>query len=683
MTIEGMIRGRKITFAAVAIMAMAVACIVISCGYDADIRTDEQSGRMTMIEDTMDANPDIAMTLCDSMQRDCKDSMDYYDFETLKAKIYLLTDSPQKALPILQQVDRFALNNHTSARNYGLMALARSIEASVYHVTRQNNDKAIKLNIQAMELMMKSDIKEKCPELAANLADTYIYVDNMPEAAKWYRRALFLVDSLALPKKLNVTLYMGLAQIYANIEDFNTAKHYYELTDKQYDNIKNNLKLYFLNNYGNFYYFQADYNNALAMFKRMEREIDNQHSSTQLDRALCDINMADVYLNLNMTDSAQIYLDMAEPIFIKVGVDVGIFYANTIRMGIAIKQNRYAVIDSILKNEPDMLIEQSSMRAIRYRYLKQYHEHKGDYKKAYETAETASKEKVVLTDKLNNMRLAEIMNRFTEDTIRLHHKIAISEKDASLAKARNMGGALVAVVLMMALAMLAGYVNIRRKRTKARMDMILLRLGNVRQRISPHFIFNVLNSKICKENNEEADTLLKLTKLIRANLDMSCKICVTMKEELDFVKKYVEIENNLIHEDIMLEICNEKNIVLDDIVIPSMFVQILVENSILHGLKGKKGDKIIKINIAQDHDNTYVHIIDNGRGFDIRRNEGSGTRNGLNIIRHTIAVINSHKPSSLQMEFDITNIETDDGNIKGCDASYTIPRNLNLIKKLY
>ena len=246
-----------------------------------------------------------------------------------------------------------------------------------------------------------------------------------------------------------------------------------------------------------------------------------------------------------------------------------------------------------------------------------------------------------------------------------------------------MGVALVAVVLMMALAMLTGYVNIRRKRTKARMDMILLRLGNVRQRISPHFIFNVLNSKICKENNEEADTLLKLTKLIRANLDMSCKICVTMKEELDFVKKYVEIENNLIHEDIMLEICNEKNIVLDDIVIPSMFVQILVENSILHGLRGKKGDKIIKINIAQDHDNTYVHIIDNGRGFDIRRNEGSGTRNGLNIIRHTIAVINSHKPSSLQMEFDITNIETDDGNIKGCDASYTIPRNLNLIKKLY
>ena len=105
MTIEGMIRGRKITFAAVAIMAMAVACIVISCGYDADIRTDEQSGRMTLIEDTMNANPNIAMTLCDSMQRDCKDSMDYYDFETLKAKIYLLTDSPQKALHRQETMD--------------------------------------------------------------------------------------------------------------------------------------------------------------------------------------------------------------------------------------------------------------------------------------------------------------------------------------------------------------------------------------------------------------------------------------------------------------------------------------------------------------------------------------------------------------------------------------------------
>lgn len=680
---KGMIRRRKMTRAVMVAMTMAVGYIVMSCCSDKHERTDMQTKRMVMIEDSMNANPDIAMALCDSMQRNCKDSMDYYDFEILKAKVYLLTDSPQSALPIVWNVDRFARNKQETERKHGLMAMARSIEASVYHIIRQNNDKAIELNTKALELMLTSDTKDKCPELAANLADTYISVDNMPEAAKWYRRALFLVDSLALPKKYNVSLYMGLAQIYANIEDYKTAKHYYELTDKQYDNIKNNLQLYFLNNYGNFYYFQADYENALATFKRMERELNNQQSPTQLDRALCNINMADVYLNLGMTDSALIYLNMAEPVFNKAGVDVGSYYANTIRMGIAIRENRYAVIDSVLKKEPDMNIEQSSMRTIRYRYLIQFYEHNGNYHKAFEIMETASREKAALTDKLSKMRSSEIMSRFTEDTIRLHHQIAISEKDASLAKAKNTGIVLVALILLMGLAMLAGYINVRRKKTKARMDMILLRLGNVRQRISPHFIFNVLNSKISKENKEEADTLLKLTKLIRANLDMSCKTCVPLSEELDFVKKYVEIENSLIHEDIKLEICHDNDIDLDDVAFPSMFVQIIVENAILHGLKGKEGNKCININISQLNGNICVHIIDNGRGFDIRRNEGSGTRNGLNIIRHTIAVINSHEPSSLQMEFNITNIETKEGTIKGCDASYTIPKNLNLLKKLY
>ena len=48
-----------------------------------------------------------------------------------------------------------------------------------------------------------------------------------------------------------------------------------------------------------------------------------------------------------------------------------------------------------------------------------------------------------------------------------------------------------------------------------------LKLNNARNRISPHFVFNVLNNKIVKSDNKEANEWLELTKLIRANLDMS------------------------------------------------------------------------------------------------------------------------------------------------------------------
>ena len=59
--------------------------------------------------------------------------------------------------------------------------------------------------------------------ICANVGDAYLAQNQLPEAAQWYRRALFLVDSLNLPKKENITLYLGLATIYLQLNDFDTS----------------------------------------------------------------------------------------------------------------------------------------------------------------------------------------------------------------------------------------------------------------------------------------------------------------------------------------------------------------------------------------------------------------------------------------------------------------------------
>ena len=59
----------------------------------------------------------------------------------------------------------------------------------------------------------ESNLQSQHPLVCANLADAYLFKNRLVEAAAWYRRALFLVDSLELPKQDNVTLYMGLATI--------------------------------------------------------------------------------------------------------------------------------------------------------------------------------------------------------------------------------------------------------------------------------------------------------------------------------------------------------------------------------------------------------------------------------------------------------------------------------------
>ena len=63
------------------------------------------------------------------------------------------------------------------------------------------------------------------------------------------------------------------------------------------------------------------------------------------------MNSADVYLNLNNLDKAKEYLQLAEPVFKKQAIKIGIYYGNTIKIGILLKEKKYAEIKEILDNE--------------------------------------------------------------------------------------------------------------------------------------------------------------------------------------------------------------------------------------------------------------------------------------------------------------------------------------------
>ena len=112
------------------------------------------------------------------------------------------------------------------------------------------------------------------------------------------------------------------------MHDYRTASKYYKDAEKQYDIMQPNMKIYFLNNYGNFYYYQHDYPNALKMFLRMRDEIVTQQGAEGNDASdinLCRINLADVYLNLGNADSAQVLVEKCDSV--DVG-EIGIFVVN-------------------------------------------------------------------------------------------------------------------------------------------------------------------------------------------------------------------------------------------------------------------------------------------------------------------------------------------------------------------
>ena len=99
------------------------------------------------------------------------------------------------------------------------------------------------------------------PDVCANLGDAYVFDNNLPQAALWYRKALFIADSLQMPKEQTASLYMGLGRIYLLLEDYEATVKCYQQTEKYFSDLSLNLQAYFLNNYGNYYYYTKQQHN--------------------------------------------------------------------------------------------------------------------------------------------------------------------------------------------------------------------------------------------------------------------------------------------------------------------------------------------------------------------------------------------------------------------------------------
>lgn len=162
-------------------------------------RSKEQYLLLQQVSDSVLSMASDAIKICDSIMKSSTDSFTFYDYYILKGRHYILSAHPDSALIFASKTKIFANSHPLSPRTQGLSALANNTEASFYHLLRQNPVKVILLYKTAYEQIMNSDIIDYSPEISANLADAYLAVDNLPNAAKWYRRALYLVDSLNLP----------------------------------------------------------------------------------------------------------------------------------------------------------------------------------------------------------------------------------------------------------------------------------------------------------------------------------------------------------------------------------------------------------------------------------------------------------------------------------------------------
>lgn len=638
-----------------------------------------QNGNMRWLDDSIAALAPSALQAIERGMNEANDSTTYYEYVLREARYYSLTERPERADTLIDRVTAFVMHqddgyyaiNGTclSPRLNSLIAGAKACQAARYMSNHRDPRHIVSLYNDTYQLLLNSDSKHNLPKTCANMADAFLLCNDLPNAAKWYRRALFLVDSLDLPQKENITLYMGLAQIYLTLRNYNKAKLYYDQTEPHVKEMSPSMQAYYINNLGNFYYFQGDYKHALLTFLRMKKMLEQHGMVRTFDMYLCKINLADVFLNLGKLNDATAMLDEVEPYFRAQGDNTSIYYCNTIRFGIAVRAGRMQEAGRLMADKTDESLIPYTLVNIRNRYKRRYYELTGNYDKAYALLNRSIAYNDSIEHNLSNMRTTEIMSRFTTDTLQLHRDLAIEHKNAEIQSIKFTSTLAISIAVTSILLLILWYLYLRKRRFKIQLRMMNLKLDNIRNRISPHFMFNVLNNRIIKSDVKESNELTELAQLIRANLDMSSTLGVELQKELEFVQQYIRVESYLMGDDFHFNIDIAPDVDASSVRIPSMFIQILTENAIKHALRNKEGIKLLSITVRREQHNTVIRVTDNGPGFNpatLRR------KTGMNIISQTIAVINVRNKDKIR--FAIRNIYSPDGQqTKGCEATLKVP----------
>lgn len=153
---------------------------------------------------------------------------------------------------------------------------------------------------------------------------------------------------------------------------------------------------------------------------------------------------------------------------------------------------------------------------------------------------------------------------------------------------------------------------------KLRSRLLLAELTAIRSQMNPHFIFNVMSaiqSDILKGESRKAyDALNRFSKLLRSILEKSSKEYSPLKDEIELLELYLELEKSRFGDDFQYEMQLDAMLDLKKTRIPTLITQPFVENAIKHGLMHKRGQKKLKISFIGREDHYEIHIEDNGVG---------------------------------------------------------------------
>jgi LytS/YehU family sensor histidine kinase len=174
----------------------------------------------------------------------------------------------------------------------------------------------------------------------------------------------------------------------------------------------------------------------------------------------------------------------------------------------------------------------------------------------------------------------------------------------------------------------------RIKRLSSEKEALEANLRLLQAQIEPHFLFNTLSNVLSLIDTDPANgkvMLLDLIHYLRTSLSRTFPDRITLDQEMDILKAYLNIQKIRMGERLRFRI--DLPAAVRQHPFPPMLLQPLVENAIKHGLEPKMEGGEVLINVTEEADLIRIEVADTGNGFSSFQNTGVGIGNVRDRIK--------------------------------------------------
>ena len=519
-------------------------------------------------------------------------------------------------------------------------------------------------------------------------------IGDYPASQGYYLKSIRLVDSLQLEENVS-SEYVNLGILYDLMGEQDKAVESYEKALEVYkgpnrlateNTVLSNLAVMDFNN--------GNYQAALDKFLQRQQYAEEQNDN--VSQCIGHSNIGMCHLKLQQWKSAEEHLlkslELAEQLSLKH----------------QIVENYNGLADLMLQQEKFKKAIYYSNKSLEILDISGGYEQKREvHQKAYEIYEAVNqlpkavyhlKQAMTYKDSLmNETKVREIQNlQIQHDVYVKDREIEANQLQLALLNTRveqnkkRMVYFIIILILLLFSASLLYFRFLAKKRSNALLfeknqlisqqkDVISdmnrqLEKRMLRAQMNPHFIFNSLSSiqhLISSDDKKGALTYLsKFSKLLRQVLESSVNITLVLKEEIELLKIYVELEALRFDHSFSYSFDIDKNLDLDKYEIPMLLVQPYIENAIIHGLMPKTGDKKLTVSF-KDIDN-YIECIIEDNGVGITKPKKKEVKNISRGMSITGKRINALKKFCDQELVKVEDLNTD--GFSGTKVTILIPK---------